>query len=145
MNKEILFFLAIVIFTTNPILSAMGESHGFLSAEESTERLERFIRNIEYIEAQVGYSFTEREMSHVLHLANGDVEKAIQIFKDPNYPEAYFDKSEYGKDCSVYYFWNYLIDDCNFRLNSIYFIIPILVIIIVISVIFFYSRKSKTK
>lgn len=52
---------------------------------------------------------------------------------------------EYGKDCSVYYFWNYLIDDCNFRLNSIYFVIPILIIVIVISVIFFYSIKSKIK
>ncbi len=32
----------------------------------------------------------------------------------------------YGLDCEVLYIWNYAIDDCNFRINSINFIFSLL-------------------
>ena len=52
----------------------------------------------------------------------------------------------YGLDCEVLHIWNYAIDDCNFRINSINFIFSLLLpvgatIIAVILIVIKYKRR----
>ncbi len=41
----------------------------------------------------------------------------------------------YGLDCEVLYIWNYAIDDCNFRINSIDFIFSLLLLVSIVTVV----------
>ena len=67
-----------------------GET-GRLTAEEFRMVMENKDRDFWYVLEQFDFPISEREFIWVYgYLAKGDVEEAIKIFSDPNYPESVF-------------------------------------------------------
>lgn len=57
--------------------------------------ISNFRSNVLYVEQNVNHGFTEREYSAVMRLANSDLDRAIEIFNDPDYPEKFYDETGY--------------------------------------------------
>lgn len=91
--KNILFLPIILIIII--VVSVLG----LLSLSEPSPELtmgdsiENFQRDLLYVEENTNHGFTEREYSAVMRLANHDLDRAVEIFNDPEYPEKF-----YGED-----------------------------------------------
>ncbi len=92
MNKNILMIFTILIFTSAHTTLAFGEHiEGILTAEEFSEAINKFARDGDYVQQYVDFFITDHEWYRVYGLANGDPEKAIEIFNHSDYPFNVFD------------------------------------------------------
>ena len=82
----IVVFTITLIFTPLLILQSFGESEDIFLKNPEEGVLSDFI----YIENNT-VGFSSREISQAYSLANGDVEEAIKILQDPNYPKNILD------------------------------------------------------
>ena len=91
-NTTLFLFVSFIITISTPL--SFGEL-GELSVEEFKEAIEKPERDYQYIQDQFDFPILEREFFEVYgRMANGDVEEAIRIFSDPNYPESVFGSNE---------------------------------------------------
>lgn len=133
MNKKFILlgavFTIIVLFS---IPSSFGES-GEMTTDEFKEALEKPTRDYQYIQDQFDFPILEREFSKVYgDMANGNVEEAIRIFSDPDYPESVFGNNEPTIS----------LDGISKTELIQYY--PLLILIILILVVFYYWKKSKS-
>ena len=89
LKVSVLLLLSLLVMTL-PVPLSNGET-GRLTAEEFREVTENKDRDFWYILEQFDFPISEREFIWVYgYLAKGDVEEAIRIFSDPNYPGSVF-------------------------------------------------------
>lgn len=91
--KNILFLsIILIIIIVVSVLGLLSLSEPELTIDEMTSN---FQSDLLYVEQNVNHGFNEREYSAVMRLANDDLDRSIEIFNDPEYPEKFYDETGY--------------------------------------------------
>ncbi|HEY4680548.1 MAG TPA: hypothetical protein VIH04_04705 [Nitrosarchaeum sp.] len=91
---KILVIVGIIITTTAIGLSSLQKPEQL----RMDEIVENFTKAYEYVEENTNHELTEREYYMVTRMASGDLDKAIEILNDPDYPQKFYDETGYLPD-----------------------------------------------